>query len=157
MFLRSIYVKGSHFPPTVPWPTMTSLSLSIPLAGDVSSEKCSTEMEFWKSDVILSSIVAEIDDSDVNGESFKDAARKMQVRWTNHFRDITKWHQMLSNFKKSPKMQKPSSWSKMKATISSAYQCDTMTRLPILYIWPFTAKKNCPIPSIRICKSSFTI
>jgi hypothetical protein len=58
---------------------MTSLPLSIPLAGDVTSEKTSTEIEYWKSEVILASIVDGEDDSDVNGDSFRDAARRMQV------------------------------------------------------------------------------
>ena len=76
---RTIFVKGSHFPPTVPWPTMTTLPLAVPLAGDPLSEKTSTEMDFWKSEVILSSILDPNDDSDVNGDSFKDTANRMQV------------------------------------------------------------------------------
>ena len=58
---------------------MTTLPLAIPLAGDPLAEKTSTEMDYWKSEVILSSIIDPNDDSDVNGDSFKDTANRMQV------------------------------------------------------------------------------
>ena len=80
MVFRSIYVKGSHFPATVPFPTVTIVPLSVPLAGDSASEKTLTESEFWKSEIILNSLNFVDEATDVDGENFKDVAHRIQVK-----------------------------------------------------------------------------
>ena len=72
-------MKGSHFPSTVPWPTVTILPLSVPLAGDATSEKTLSESDFWKSEIILSSLNFVDEAADVDGENFKDSAQRIQV------------------------------------------------------------------------------
>jgi len=53
--------------------------LSVPLAGDVTSEKTSSELDFWKSEIILASLGYADDVTNLDGDNFKDAAHRIQV------------------------------------------------------------------------------